>query len=225
MPISCHRPRSLRQGDEFYLITYNEKGIAVDVGPAQFYDPTRHEPDSSDSDAGSPYQARARSKKLRERRAAKRARGARRAEVKRKRKEVAAEDICLLEILRLSLETIQLERELLKQQQRRVLERQIQREKNPQEWERQRAFMDAMRQRFHDMQLPVTWDILDTPTSSEAMAPTEEVKKVDASINIQEREDFWDLWVQFDDDNKPLPLPTVADKYGLPDSLFGYFLE
>lgn len=45
MPISNHRPRSFKQGDEFYLITYNEKGIAVDVGPVQYYDPTRHDPE------------------------------------------------------------------------------------------------------------------------------------------------------------------------------------
>lgn len=81
--------------------------------------------------------------------------------------------------------------------------------------------MDAMRQRFYDMQLPVTWDVLETPTPSKVTPPAEEVEKADTSINIKEREDFWDLWIQFDDDNKPLPLPTVADKYHLPDSLFG----
>lgn len=175
--------------------------------------PTNFASSSSDSDAGSPDQARDQLKRLQKRRAAKRARSA-----ERKRQEAAAEDLRQVELPRLSPDTIQLESERLEQQQRRVLEKQIQRETK--EWVRQRAFMNAMRRCLHEKQLRVTWDILDTPMTTEVTPPAEEVEKADASIKIQENEDFWDLWIQFDDCDKPLPHPIVANKCNLRDSLF-----
>ena len=43
MPNEYYRPRSFKDGDEFYLITYNPKGEAVYVDPVEHYDRTLHE--------------------------------------------------------------------------------------------------------------------------------------------------------------------------------------
>ncbi|MCJ1425575.1 hypothetical protein MMC29_003475 [Sticta canariensis] len=201
MPNGYYQPRSFEQGDEFYMITYNSEGKAVNVDPVEYYDQAVHESDSSDSDAEKPCVTKARADGLRKRKAAQRVRRARREEVKRKRKAAAAEDLRLLKLHRLSLKTVELEKELPEQQQRRVVQGRIRRE-----WERQRALEQAMWQRFHNLPLPATWDDPDSPAPMEVTSPAQEVGEADTPTNILEREDIGvlfegreDIWVPNND--------------------------
>lgn len=152
---------------------------------------------------------KARADGLRKRKAARRARRARRDEAKRQRDETTAEDVRLLNLLRQSLETVELARELLEQQKREAAEGPIRRETNPREWERQMAFHETIRERFQGLQIPAIWDELDGPAETEAAPIAEEVAEEAAEetpLSILEREDIGvlfegreDIWVPSDD--------------------------